>query len=279
MSTIRRAVTSAAAVGAVLGMTACTGDTKPSPSASQPASSSSSSSSAPSASPGSSSSSPKVPATSSAAPTTGATKGSDKDKGAIPVTQGALPPGPVTDIKVKLLGGYDSLTGAPYGEFYAVLDVTSTAKGLMDVDFVLVDAAGKDLKRVNQRIDVGGTAHELKIAIATGALPTAGDGKVAKVRLDVTENDANFAATVTQIQPGLKIGVNPEGGQPTVSGKYKTIGESEIATINAVCTDAQGVTRTGNAAVSDPSAPNFVPFTITVDSKKGFVPKNCYVGS
>lgn len=41
----------------------------------------------------------------------------------------------------------------------------------MDVDFVLVDAAGKDLKMVNQQIEVVSTAHELKIAIATGALP------------------------------------------------------------------------------------------------------------
>ncbi len=208
-----------------------------------------------------------------------ATKGTIKDKNAIPVQRAGLPEGPVTDIGVKLLGGYPS--SDEYGKFYAVLDVTSSEPGLIKLQYVMLDDSGKELKTVDDSIAVSGTAHELKVTRASGELPTADKGKVAKVRLKVVENKANSFATVTQIKPkSVKIGHDSSTNTPTVSGEYRTSGKGSVISMNAVCADKDGVVRTDSSPVPKIKAPSWTPFTVKLLTvERGYNPTTCFVGS
>lgn len=212
-----------------------------------------------------------------AAPQGPATKGDLKDKNAIPVQRTGLPDGPVTDIDVKLLGGYP--TSDDYGEFYAVLDVTSTERGLVELQYVMLDKAGNPLKTVKDSIAVGGTDHEMKVTRAAGELPDL--GKVEKVQLKVVSNRSNSYATVTQIkQNSLKIGTNSSTKTPTVSGKYRTVGKSSVTSMNVICVDDQGVVRTDNSPLDEIKAPSWTPFTVDMLSvDRGYQPTSCFVGS
>lgn len=193
--------------------------------------------------------------------------------------QATIPAGPVTAIKVKLLGGYDK--GTDFGEFYAALDVTSTAPGLLSLQHVLLDASGKTLKTVDDSINVAGTANELKVTRASGSLPPASQGKVAKVRLVVKENSQNQFATVTQIEGGaVKIRRDASINSATASGRYRTIGKASVISMKAICVDAAGVVQTADSPLDNITAPSWTPFTVKfLSAKPGFTPKSCYVGS
>jgi len=180
---------------------------------------------------------------------------------------------------VKLLGGYGN--GSGYGEFYAVLDVTSTKPGLTNMKYDLLDSSGKVLGSVDTSIAVAGTGRELKVTRAPGKLPPASAGTVTKVRLAVTENSSNEFATVTEIQPGsLKIGQDQNTKSPTVSGRYRTVGKGSVINMNVICVDAQGLVQSDSTAVPKITAPNWTPFTTEIIyATPGFKPKTCYVGS
>lgn len=281
MISVRRSAYSVVAFAAVLSLAACNNSDTAASGGSSSSSSTSNSSAAPtgSSSPSSSPSSSSSPAAGTSTPAKPATKGSVKDNTAIPTEQMTIPAGPVTAINVKLLGGYDVGTG--FGEFYTALDVTSTTPGLMSLQYVMLDASGKTLKTVDDSISVAGTAHELKVTRAVGALPPASQGKVAKVRLVVKENAQNEYATVTQIEGGaVKIGRDASIDSATVSGRYRTIGKASVISMKAICVDAVGVVQTADSPLDKITAPNWTPFTVKfLSAKPGFTPKSCYVGS
>lgn len=302
MTTIRRTAVATIALSAVLGLSACNNETAATSPSSGGSTNSTDSGSAGQrgATTGGSESTPDAPATSDDAgeggstssdsatddgaeaqdtPKAPATTGSVKDSNAIPVERAGLPDGPVTDLDVKLLGGY--AISNDYGQFYAVLDVTSTEPGLIKLQYVMLDKSGKPLKTVDDSINVAGTSHELKVTRAGGSLPTAENGKVAKVRLKVVENDANSFATVTQIKPNsLKIGHDSSTNTPIVSGQYRTKGKASVISMNAVCADDKGVVRAANSPVDKIKAPNWTPFTVKfLSAKQDFKPTSCFVGS
>lgn len=274
MTSIRRVAGSAVVLTALLGLTACNDEDPVAPSAKASTPSASSTSSTDSSAPSTS------PSTSAPAPAKPAAKGSVKDKTAIAAEQAALPAGPVTSIDVKLLGGYSS-NDSGYGEFYAVLDVTSNKPGLTYLKYEMLDSSGKVLGNVETSIAVGGQGRELKITRAPGKLPPASAGTVSKVRLVVTKNSPNEFATVTQVeQSSLRIGQDPETNSPTVSGRYRTVGKANVISMNAVCVDAAGVVQSADSPVSKITAPQWTPFTVNLlYAKAGFTPKTCYVGS
>lgn len=275
MTSIRRAAGSAVVLTCLLGLTACNGDnvavSSSEASSKAPSSSASSSATAPS----SSSTAPAAPA----APSSAATSEKPASKGALANEQSKIPPGPVTSVDVKLLGGYGN--GSGYGEFYAVLDVTSTKPGLTQMRYDLLDSSGKALGSVDTSIAVAGTGRELKVTRAPGKLPPSSAGTVTKVRLAVTDNASNEFATVTQIEPGsLKIGQDPDTKSPTVSGRYRTVGKGSVVNMNVICVDAKGLVQSDSTAVPKITAPDWTPFTTQIIyAKAGFVPKTCYVGS
>lgn len=277
MTSVRRVAGSAVVLTALLGLTACNGDDPVVPSATGSSKASSSTSSSSSATAPSSSSSKSDAPSSSAA--TSAKPASKDAKSAFANEQGRIPPGPVTSIDVKLLGGYGNDTG--FGEFYSVLDVNSTEPGLMKLKYELLDSSGKVLGRVNTSIAVAGTGRELKVTRASGKLPPASSGTVAKVRLMVTENSSNSFATVTQIEPNsLKIGQDPDTKSPTVSGRYRTVGKGSVISMNVICVDAAGLVQSDSTPVSKITAPDWTPFTAEIIyAKVGFKPKTCYVGT
>ncbi len=272
MTTIRRATGSAIVLTALLGLTACNGDDVA-------VSSSKASSKAPTSSSSSLAKTPSTSSPGSASSTSAATSAKPAAKGSLANEQSKIPPGPVTSIDVKLLGGYGN--GSGYGEFYAVLDVTSTKPGLTNMKYDLLDSSGKVLGSVDTSIAVAGTGRELKVTRAPGKLPPASAGTVTKVRLAVTENTSNEFATVTEIKPGsLKIGQDPDTKSPTVSGRYRTIGKGTVVNMNVICVDAKGLVQSDSTAVPKITAPDWTPFsTQIIYAKVGFVPKTCYVGS
>ncbi|KNX36371.1 hypothetical protein [Luteipulveratus halotolerans] len=284
MRTHRRAIAlPAIALAAALSMTACNEEMDAPPAADPTATSSATQ--APSTeqptSPETSSPAASPESTTDGGSATAAPRSSREDasdKSGLDAEASAIPAGPVTDITIKKLGGYSKAQGQ-YGTFYAVLDVNSSARGLVKLEYVLLDASGKELKTVKDNMAVGGTAHELKITRATGQLPPPSEGKVAKVRLRITENDANSYATVTSIDQ-ITPGYDSTMKTATVSGRYKTDGKGSVTTLNAICSDGAGTVVAGNSAVDRINAPTWTPFKVTLfDAPPSFHATKCYVGS
>ena len=285
MRTHRRAIAlPAIALAAALSMTACNEEMDAPPAADPTATSSATQ--APSTEQPTSPESSSPEATSPESATDGgsataaprSSREDANDKSGLDAETSAIPAGPVTGITIKKLGGYSKAQGK-YGTFYSVLDVTSSERGLVTLEYVLLDASGKELKTVRDNMAVGGTAHELKVTRATGQLPPPSQGKVAKVRLRITTNAPNSFATVTSIDQ-IAPGYDSTMKTATVSGRYKTDGKASVVSLNAICSDAAGTVVAGSSPVDKIKAPTWTPFKVTLfDAPPTFHPTKCYVGS
>jgi hypothetical protein len=280
MRTLRRStVLPVVVAAAAVSLTACQDDGGKAPAATDAATSSSSAKSATSA---------EAPST--AAPSTSAddrpttqvptsSREDSRDTSSLDAETSALPAGPVKTITIKKLGGYET-EGGGHGNFYAVLDVDSSGPGLLDLEYVLLDKSGKALKTVKDNIAVGGTKDELKITQATGQLPPASEGKVAKVRLRVTKNAANQFATVTMIDPKITTSIDPASKVPVVNGRYKTSGKASVVNLNAICSDAKGRVIAGDSPVDKIKSPTWTGYQVRLfNAPDGYQPTKCYVGS
>lgn len=248
---VRRLTVAAFALGAMLGLSACDGGT---------------------AAGGTSG------ARSAGSPTTQqpATKGDLEDKTAIPAQLSGLPDGPITEVDVKLLGRYP--TSRHYDEFYSVLEVTSTARGYLEVEYVMLDKDGNPLNTLPITSSVSVTGHQV-IVTRVPRLPSREQGKIAKVQVRVDGSDAHAPVTLMQVkQASLKIGHSSSTGAPTVSGQYRVLGPTFRGNLDTVCVDDRGVVRADSTRI-DVNTPSWTPFTAEMESaEETYRPTSCFVG-
>lgn len=296
MRTSKRAAFAALALTTTIGLTACNSSDAP-PADSSSASSSSNSSSAdggsgsstsdsgstaaaePSSSTSSSSSSSSSSADGAAGDTTQqpADQRDDKnDTSAMDAETSKIPAGPLTAAKIIKLGGYADEHGGDIGTFYSVLSVNASGRGLVDLEYVLLDASGKQVGTVTDNFSVAPGQNVIKVTRSLGKLPQSAK----KVRLKVTKNAPNSYASVTEIDPRIDITMDQASKSAVVSGKYKTDGKGSVISMNAVCSDAKGIVQAANSPMKQLRAAEWTPFQVKFFSAPlNYSPTKCYVGS
>lgn len=279
MRTRRTSALAALAVTATLGLTACQDEAPPAPGQPTPSASQSTDQAAPGATPtasgGASSTAPQSDGSSEAP---ASSRKDAKDTSAIDATISRIPAGPVSDISITKLGGYTSKYSGNHGTFYAVLDVSANQPGLLDLEFVMLDANGKEVGTQKANLAHRGVANELKVVRALGAIP--GGDTVKKVALRVTKNTPNRYATDAEIHPSIRGSYDSSSQTALVLGQYKTYGKGSVTSLNAVCSDAQGRVIAGNSPVSKIKADTWTDYKVSLfDAPKGYKPKHCYVGA
>lgn len=292
MSKSARTMAVAVALTASLGLTACNDDTPPETTTTESSAAESSEQTSPEtpseeseqspessqgeSSPTSGESEPSADDSGSGEETDAPASGRDDkgDKSALDATQSSIPEGPMTQAKIIKMGGYS--TSAGRGEFYAVLSVDSSGPGLVDVEYELLDDSGEVIGTVKDNFAVSKGKNVIKVTRSSGEAPAS----TKKVRMKVTKNQKNSYATVTEIDPTITTSTDPDSKVPVLKGKYRTVGKASVVTLNAICSDANGVVQTANSPVDKIKAPEWTPFEIKMLLvKDGFTPKTCYVGS
>lgn len=276
--TQRVALATIAATTAV-GLTACGGDSGAGKATTNPTSASSTSTDTSASSPAESSTTDATDS-SSAAVDSGATaqpksdRADKGDKSAMDAETSKIPAGPMTGATILMLGGYR--TGGGYGDFYAVLGVNASGPGLVDIQYVLMDDSGKQLGTIDDNIAVNKGDNVIKVTRAVGKVPDSAK----KVLLKVTKNESNEYATVTEIDPNITIGEDPDTKSPVISGKYRTVGKASVTSLNAICTDASGLVQTDDSPVDKIEAPDWTDYKVSfLSAPNGYKPTKCYVGS
>lgn len=282
MRTTKRVALSAIALTTALGLTAC--NSKDAPTATSTASSATSTPSTPESQNSSDSSSTTSESASETSQRGSEQAGEEKptseredknDKSALDASVSAIPSGPLTKAEIVKLGGYRT-AGGDRGDFYSVLHVDSSGRGLVDIEYVLLDASGNEVGTVKDSISVNKGTNVIKVTRASGELPASAK----KVRLKITKNAENSYATVTEVDPNMKVAQDPATKTAIVSGRYKTDGKGGNTSMTAICSDDQGVVQAATSPTKQLRTDGWndyeVKFLMAVDN---FKPTKCYVGS
>lgn len=280
MRTSKRAAFAALALTTTIGLTACnSSDAPPADSTSSSATSSQSSSAPSESSNGSSQTSDASSSSSNAADTTEqpADQRDDKnDKSALDAETSKIPAGPLTSAKIIKLGGYANQYDKTFGTFYSVLSINASGRGLVAMEYVLLDASGKQVGAIKDNFAVAPGQNVIKVTRGLGKVPEG----TKKVRLQVTENSANSYASVTEIDPNINIRMDPTTKSAVVSGRYKTDGKGSVISMNAVCSDANGVVQEANSPMKQLRAATWTPYEVKfLSAPLNYQPTKCYVGS
>ncbi|REF32114.1 hypothetical protein [Calidifontibacter indicus] len=297
MRTSKRAAFAALALTTTIGLTACnssdappadstsssaassTDSSAPSESSNGSANNSSDSQSSSNSSSDSSQTSDGSSSSSNAADTTEqpADQRDDKnDKSALDAETSKIPTGPLISAKIIKLGGYANQYDKTFGTFYSVLSINASGRGLVAMEYVLLDASGKQVGAIKDNFEVAPGQNVIKVTRGLGKVPEG----TKKVRLQVTKNSPNSYASVTEIDPNINIRMDPTTKSAVVSGRYKTDGKGSVISMNAVCSDANGVVQAANSPMKQLRAATWTPYEVKfLSAPLNYQPTKCYVGS
>lgn len=305
MRTSKRAAFAALALTTTVGLTACnSSDAPPADSTSSSAASSTDSSAPSESSNGSANNSSDSQSSSNSSSTSSSNSSSDSsqtsdgsssssnaadtteqpadqrddknDKSALDAETSKIPAGPLTSAKIIKLGGYANQYDKTFGTFYSVLSINASARGLVAMEYVLLDASGKQVGAIKDNFAVAPGQNVVKVTRGLGKVPEG----TKKVRLQVTKNSPNSYASVTEIDPNINIRMDPTTKSAIVSGRYKTDGKGSVISMNAVCSDANGVVQAANSPMKQLRAATWTPYEVKfLSAPLNYQPTKCYVGS
>ena len=157
-----------------------------------------------------------------------------------------------------------------------MLSINASGRGLVAMEYVLLDASGKQVGAIKDNFEVAPGQNVIKVTRGLGKVPEG----TKKVRLQVTENSPNSYASVTEIDPNINIRMDPTTKSAVVSGRYKTDGKGSVISMNAVCSDANGVVQAANSPMKQLRAATWTPYEVKfLSAPLNYQPTKCYVGS
>jgi len=184
-----------------------------------------------------------------------------------------MPSGPVTKATLVTAGGYQKRPDSKYGEFYAVLKVDGTGPGKATVRYDMLDASGKVIGTVEDRIKVGKGKDMIKISTKLGKAPAG----IKKVRLSLTKNETDDRSDDITMS-NVKINNDGPNRRPVITGNYAANGDSPVTGIRAICMDANKRVIVGHGLPDVKGAKSGTFKAELHEAPRDWKASTCYVG-